>query len=394
MVISPININVALAVLLMAARNNTANEILTALNLKQESNTKKLRETFLGGFGNTYRSLLRDFPMNYEPTFLEYSSIPSVQLCIANRMYMHHKITKPIFENNHERYHHDLELVNFSKDTENIRSRINRWVEEKTERNIKNVIETLAVDTTLLLVNTIYFKGEWRIPFNSRDTKLENFNINANECVTVDMMHVTSFFPYAEISNSQVVELCYGIDGKFSSFIVLPTKYDLSTLERELSVETLISIFETPRRNRKKIILSLPKFKLECSLKLEDLLSSIGICELFDQTSADLSGITGKKPGSKLSVTALTHKAILKVDEKGCEAAGGTVMIARGCDDCEKKSDILFIANHPFLVFIREHCSGCILFWGRVTNPTSEKKRKRRKRRNGKCENNNNYFHK
>jgi serpin B len=88
----------------------------------------------------------------------------------------------------------------------------------------------------------------------------------------------------------------------------------------------------------------------------------------FDEAAADFSGIARSlDPAQRLSISAVFHKAFVKVDEKGTEAAAATavVMLERGpAPDLEELK-----IDHPFLFFIVDKLSGLILFMGRVVDP-------------------------
>ena len=82
---------------------------------------------------------------------------------------------------------------------------------------------------------------------------------------------------------------------------------------------------------------------------------------MFDEFKADFSGIT---PGTeRIYVSHVIHKAFVDVNEKGTEAAAGTVL-----ERCKGVPSI-FNADHPFLLMICHKKSGAILFMGRVVKP-------------------------
>ena len=57
---------------------------------------------------------------------------------------------------------------------------------------------------------------------------------------------------------------------------------------------------------------------------------------------------------------------MIEVDEEGTEAAAATAIVS---NDYEMSEKIEFIADHPFLFFLRDLETGLLLFQGRVVDP-------------------------
>ena len=91
---------------------------------------------------------------------------------------------------------------------------------------------------------------------------------------------------------------------------------------------------------------------------------AMGMTTAFEDT-ADLSGMNGK---TDLKITAVIHKAFVKVDEEGSEAAAATAVVV-GIKSAAPQEPIEFVADHPFLYAIVDRATGAILFFGRVANP-------------------------
>jgi len=222
----------------------------------------------------------------------------------------------------------------------------------------------LTEETRLVLVNAIYFKGDWANKFDPRKTVPREFTLGEKEKITVDMMHTKRKFGFSQNQelNFQMLELTYANE-VLSMFVVLPNDtFGLGALEENLTVCVINKMVKASRKEEVKVFL--PKFKIESSLSLSEALKAIGMEQLFSSDLADLSGITGEKD---LFVSAVIHKAFVEVNEEGSEAAAATaVAFAANCYVPEKQ----FNANHPFLFFIRDNKSGCILFWGRILKPT------------------------
>ena len=251
---------------------------------------------------------------------------------------------------------------------EEARKRINKWVEKKTKKKIKDLIQPGIFNnlTRLVLTNAIYFKGDWAIEFDKDKTIDATFTISADKLVTVPMMHHEDRFKYAETPDLQILELPYKKQ-ELSMIIFLPAKIDgLAELEKSLTFKNINEWLGKLRK--RKVIVLLPRFKMTTGpLELKDILKSMGMKDAFSLPPiADFSGMTGKKD---LFISNVLHKAFVAVDEKGTEAAAATaVVMMKGGIDYQP----VFRADHPFVFLIKDNRSGSILFVGRVVNPATQ----------------------
>lgn len=262
-----------------------------------------------------------------------------------------------------EQYGVSVTPVDYAEATEKARTLINSWVEEKTREKIENLIVEGVLDpmTRLVLVNAIYFKGNWAIQFDPNQTKDSDFKLLNDEIKQVPMMHQKGVFGYREIKGAQILELPY-VGGQFSMIIILPSNGTaLSGLEDQLSVEKIDSWLSQVREQEVHVFL--PKFKITWgTVKLNDSLKSLGMREAFD-IYADFSGMDGT---DDLYIGCVLHKAFVEVNEEGTEAAAATAVVMK----IKSIPQIYtFRADHPFMFIIRDNTTGSILFLGRVVDP-------------------------
>ncbi len=268
-----------------------------------------------------------------------------------------------------------LESVDFKGAPEPSRHVINRWVEDKTQDRIQDLIPPGGVnaDTRLALVNAIYFLGDWMEPFAKEATRPEPFFTSAAQKKDVPTMHTGERLRFAQKEGWKALELPYK-GGQMSMLLVLPDKVDgISALESSLTAPGLDAIVKALATTR--VIVSLPRFEVNPpnSLPLRDVLVKMGMPVAFDRQRADFTGIANPpSPDDRLVIGEVFHKAFVKVDEKGTEAAAATaVVMMRAGAALRPEQPVEFKADHPFLFFIRDHGSGMVLFMGRVADPAA-----------------------
>lgn len=256
--------------------------------------------------------------------------------------------------------------LHYSDAPEAARETINRWVDKRTDHKIKNLIQpgVLGVLTRLVIVNAIYFGGEWACKFQASLTKNEPFLISPGMSVQVSLMKQEGEFRYGESESIQVLELPY-LSKTLSMLILLPREKDgLKHLEHSLSVENLARWRNALREEQVEVFL--PRFRMTCTFRLDKALSAMGMADAFIESKADFSGMDGR-PGW-LYLGAVLHKTYVDVNEEGTEAAAATLAMAK--PTAAPGQPPVFRADHPFLFAICETRSGTLLFLGRLTDPT------------------------
>uniref|UniRef100_A0A3B4WDD4 Leukocyte elastase inhibitor n=1 Tax=Seriola lalandi dorsalis TaxID=1841481 RepID=A0A3B4WDD4_SERLL len=353
---SPFSISSALAMVMLGSGGNTA---------KQMSEVQ---------FTHTHTDLQDDVHTSFA-LLLNKLNKPDAPyaLSVANRLYgeQSYQFVEGFLEKTRKHYHAELESVDFSNSSEAARLNINSWVESQTQGKIKDVLAEGVVDnmTRLVLVNAIYFKGNWNKQFQQSSTHDAQFKLNKNDAKPVKMMHQKTKFPltYIPEANCQILEMPY--KGKeLSMLIFLPMDIEdsstgLEKLEKELTYENFVEWTRSDMMDEIEVQVGLPRFKMEENYDMKDVLVSMGMVDAFDMIMSDFSGMS---PANDLALSKVVHKAFVEVNEEGTEAAAATaaVMMLR----CALRP-ATFIADHPFLFFIRHNPSMSILFAGRYCSP-------------------------
>jgi serpin B len=252
------------------------------------------------------------------------------------------------------------------------RARINAWVEAQTEQRIRNLLQPPHVTsaTRLVLVNAVYFLGKWLHQFEGWATRDAIFHVPGN-AASVPTMHQVESFRYAEDARVQVLEMPYE-GGDLAMTIALPRARDgLPAVEAALDEATL-GRWATALAAR-DVDVYLPRFEIrDAEIPLTEMLRAMGMSLAFDTTHADFTGIAnGPTANERVAISAVVHRAFVKVDEEGTEAAAATAvaMVAGAAPPQNVEPPVVFRADHPFLFMIRDVRSGAVLFLGRMEDP-------------------------
>uniref|UniRef100_G3NAU6 Leukocyte elastase inhibitor n=1 Tax=Gasterosteus aculeatus TaxID=69293 RepID=G3NAU6_GASAC len=351
---SPFSISSALAMVMLGAKGNTATQMSETISSNYEDSGDDVHVSFA--------QLLSELNKAGAP----------YALSVANRLYgeKSYEFVEDYLGSTKKHYSAELEAVDFVSGSEAARLNINKWVHEQTQGKIKDLLAEGLLDeyTRLVLVNAIYFKGNWNKKFQESATQDVKFRINKNQTTSVKMMHQKSKFPvtYIPEANCQVLEMPYkGME--LSMLIFLPSDIEDSTtglekLEKALTYDNFVDWTRPDMMNEVEIRVGLPRFKMEENYDMKNVLVSMGMVDAFDPVMCDFSGMA---PGNDLVLSKVVHKAFVEVNEEGTEAAAATAAIMM----LRMSMPASFIADHPFLFFIRHNPSMSILFAGRYCSP-------------------------
>uniref|UniRef100_A0A452R9I4 Serpin family B member 13 n=1 Tax=Ursus americanus TaxID=9643 RepID=A0A452R9I4_URSAM len=289
------------------------------------------------------------------------------ELKIANRLFGE-KTYLFLQVNYVEKYYHaSLEPVDFVNATDESRKKINSWVESQTNEKIKDLFPDGSLNsfTKLVLVNIVYFKGQWDKEFKKENTKEEEFWLNKSTSKSVPMMtqrHSFSF-TFLEDLQAQILRIPYK-NSDLSMFVLLPNDIDgLEKIIDQITPEKLIEWTNPGHMEERNVTLHLPLFEVEDGYDLEAVLAAMRMGEAFSVCRADYPGMSAH---SRLQAQKFLHRSFVVVTEEGTESSAATsvgfaLTSALGCEH--------FHCNHPFLFFIKHQESNSILFFGRLSSP-------------------------
>ena len=230
---------------------------------------------------------------------------------------------------------------------------VNEWCNKNTHGKIKKIINELSPTTIMILLNAVYFKGNWVHPFIKESNKKLPFYNLGKEKKLIETMIQVKHFRYFKNSEVEIVELPFTQD-YMSAIIILPSKetdinkYIKNKLINDSYLNDIIS-----KLDYAKVHLELPKFELDFSENLNDVMAKLGMKKIFNSAGSDLSRLYNY---GNYYVSQIIHKTYLKVNEEGTEAAAVTsvAILSMGMEGKKEKVHKM-IVNRPFLFLLKNN---------------------------------------
>ena len=319
LIISPLSIFQAISLVANGANGETQKELLKLLDNKEMEEINMINTKIL--------SKLK------ENSYLEIANAIMSKLSPLNGF-------TNIAKNNYDSEVLPLKNVN----------QINKWCDKKTHGKITKILDQLDPMTYMIVLNAVYFKGNWAYQFEKELTKKQPFYNFNKEKNNVETMEITKNYNYFEDSNLQAIELNFKKES-ISALIILPSQ--------KLNINEFIEILDKDNdyyysiiNNLKnaKVNLRLPKFELTYTKQLKEVLKTIGVNLPFEK-NADFSKIRSQ---NDIYIDEIIHKTYLKVNEQGTEAAAVTavIMITNSLPPRNEKIYNMYV-NRPFLFILR-----------------------------------------
>ena len=242
--------------------------------------------------------------------------------------------------------------------------RINQWVSDHTAGQIEKIFDNPPPRNTRMIgANVVYFNSSWQTPFDETDTKPLSFHLGGGQRLRVPMMFAELTVPHVSYPSEgfSAVLLPYS-GGDYAMAVLLPDQAGeepLRRLEQKLAGGRLGRVFNDMKATNLSVWL--PRFKMEYSIALRDILQDMGVVNLFQESQATLDRLS---PDNQLFLNEVLHQAVIDVNEAGTEASAVTVTLVN-----RDRLAGEFRANKPFLFVIRDGKTGVPLFYGRMVRP-------------------------
>jgi serpin B len=326
-----------------------------------------------GAEGTTFeemRSSLGFGSHSYEELNRAYQSLiallrgldPKVEFKIANAVYydmadIGTAIEPAFLDESRQYFEAEVKGLDFQK-PETVDT-VNAWANRATNGKIPRILDAIEAQIVMLLMNAIYFKGDWRAGFKETQTVDDVFHGPQGD-ITVRMMNRKGGFRQGRLGNATVAELPYGGDA-FVMTILLPDEgVNLDTFVASLGASWPQSV--TGLRDA-DVDLAMPKFRLAWEDELNDELKALGMRQAFVPDGARFTRIS-RSMGEHLYIDFVKQKTFVDVNEVGTEAAAVTV-VGIGVTS----APIPVRIDRPFVFAIRERLSGAVLFLGKIVEP-------------------------
>jgi len=362
-IISPVSIFLALSLLYQGSDHTTRTELKNFLDLDTQEDS-----------GLTTKALLRDYA--------ESRAKLNTTIQLANVIFADEslRIKKSYQQGIQTALSSGVETVDFSDPIPTVEA-INNWVEQKTNNLITDFLSADAISesTRVVLLNAIYFKANWKYPFNKFETfKSFKFDVTPDSDVEVEMMFKSDDILYQSnpILRSEIVSLPYE-DENFQMMLFLPYDHNensLLNIIQKLTNTDFNEIYDS--LTVETVDLYLPRFTISFKSELVSALRRNGVRSMFSPDLADFSLIS-EEP---LSVSNILHETKVEVNEEGSEAAGITGAILDLRTVIQDTQEVRL--NRPFIFVIHDRKNNIPLFIGKVVNPSSTKPRAKNSEKN------------
>ena len=346
--ISPVSVSLAMAMVYNGANGATREDMARALNV-QGLELDRLNKNNLA--------------LLYYLT----SADPELTLNIANSIWMleDFKFSEAFVATVKNDYQAEAKKLDFADPKS--ADVINKWVNDKTRGTIDQIV-TPPIDsqTIMFLIHAVYFKGSWTSPFETELTSEQAFNLVDGQTVTVPTMYQSGSFDYLKSSGFQALRLPYGEDEQMAMVLFLPDQNtSLSEFQNQLNQDNWSNWqahFEA-----KAGTLMLPKFTMEYEKSLNRVLAEQGMGIAFEPGKADFSGLAAAA-ADDIYISNVKHKTFIEVDETGTEAAAVTSVEVGTTSMPAYDFELNF--DRPFFYAIEDSETGAIVFMGSVLDPS------------------------
>src|SRR3981081_1437814 len=354
-VLSPVSAALDLSMVLNGADGQTRQEMLAALSLSG---------SHLGAINTANAQLIKVIRTPAE----------SVTLSVADSLWVNSRraTLRPDYVKQTQAWY-DAEMADLDFSNPSAATRLNTWASKETHGRIPKVIDRIDPADLALLLNAVYFKGQWAQKFDKAKTQQRDFALAGGSVKQVPRMTQSGRFDYFETPQMQAIRLSFG-EGDLVMEVLLPAKSSsLEALQAALTPEHWMSWQGqyAPRSGK----IELPRFELKSNYRLNEPLQALGMTRAFDPGSAQLTGMFSSAPGQphagRFFISSVLQSPYWRVDEEGSEAAAVTTTGIRATAVARPEHPFQMIVDLPFFCAIEDRASGALLFVGAIYDPVA-----------------------
>ncbi|MBB6451062.1 serpin B [Geomicrobium halophilum] len=337
--LSPVSAYMALAMTLNGADGDTHAEMAETLGVTENE---------MGELNETMQVMLAEMTSSEDVTFELANSIWAEEGRAVDEDF--HQVME-------EYYDASFHEVDFSDPA--TEDTMNDWVSDETNGMIDDLVDGLDPDMVMMLVNALYFQGDWTLPFDEEATYEETFTTASGEEETVNMMTETEDYAYGTFDGYEAVELPYGENEDFSMIAALP--------DEDADPGDVLNSWQDPEwleeLDEQEVQVNFPSFEIEEDNVLHPILQEMSMIEAFDSEAAEFPHLFAEGGGG-FFISGVQQMTKMEVTEEGTEAAAATGV---GVTSVSSSTSMTF--DRPFFLLLMENETKTPLFMGYVENP-------------------------
>ncbi|MFC5403730.1 serpin family protein [Cohnella soli] len=357
LLLSPLSVSAALALVASGAKNETEDEMKRMLGLEHYSSES---------IGSGYRVFL---------DLLNHPQDDGIGLTFASSLWLSEKRkfnSKFI----------DDSMSNFAAETfpydalsSSAAKRMNDWAAKKTNGAIKKVIDQVDQNSVMYVLNAIDFDGAWTTPFRPEATSRAKFyptGFPSEGDYFVRMMSQGGMYEYGSMDGYEIIRLPIGRHGSAYMAVILPAKVEGALAKLQANIVSDLSLL-TGKLDIRQGTIELPKTKFDYATNINDSLKALGMNAAFDSLKASFPGIAEPLPDMNVFIGRVNHSTSFDMNEDGVSASAVTMIEAMaGAAPPSPEGPFRMTVDRPFIVSIIDRETGSILFVGTVAHPNAD----------------------
>ena len=297
------------------------------------------------------------------------AGLPDEKSCavhLANSLWMtdHGRFTanRDFLQTNADYYGADLYRLPLNDDA---CRKINRWVKDRTDGMIPEILDAIPDNAVLYLVNALAFDAAWQTVYTAPHVHDSVFTLEDGTRCDVSLMY-SAEYRYLEDDGARGFMKPYE-GGKYAFAALLPDAgMSVADYAAALTGARLHALLTAPADE--KVIAAIPKFESEWSADLRSVLEQMGMTDAFDPELADLSAL-GRSEAGNLFISRVLHKTYISVTETGTRAGAAAAVETKDGAAAPDKEPQRVTLDRPFVYMIVDMESGFPIFMGTMMNP-------------------------
>lgn len=240
-------------------------------------------------------------------------------------------------------YDAPIALLDMQADPAEAERLLNAWVSDRTNGLIPELLQgNIDQDTFFVAINALYFKAAWLEPFEDYLTTPDTFTLADGTAVQTPTFHAPSRpLDTYQRDGLEAVAISYTSPG-LEMVLLMPPAGELDALVDDLTPELLEEI--AAGLSYEQLAFAMPRFEVQAGLDLKDFLED--------------------------PFSSANHQSVIRIDEKGTEAAAATVVEIGGNSEPEPlEPERELKIDRPFLFLIWDRPSRTVAFMGKVVDP-------------------------